>query len=368
MREAILETNSASLSGEDREAFVDTVRRLFEARSDEAAVRRVMETESGYDPALWREMAELGILGLIVPERLGGTGLGALELELVMEEAGAALLCSPFFASSVLAAALLQAVGSDDHLAEIAAGETIVTAALTGPAGNWTEAGVAVSAQNDKLSGCASYVLDAVSADVFLVAARNGSDIAIYELAANSPGVTIHPLPTFDRTRRMVRIEFDGTTGKLIGKGWGAVEQALNVARIALAGEQAGGSREIFQRTVNYIKERYQFGRAVGGFQALKHMSADLLLECEAAISAARNAAAQYDAGSDDVEAAIALASFACADAYVKTSADAIQMHGGIGFTWEHPAHLFLRRARADSRLLGDSAHYRELFVQTLEH
>ncbi|MFG1378775.1 acyl-CoA dehydrogenase family protein [Xanthobacter autotrophicus] len=353
-------------TAEDRAALVDAVRRLLADRSDKAAVRRTLTTEAGYDAGLWRDLAALGVAGLIIDEVDGGTGLGAVELELVAEEIGAALVCGPFLSSSVLAAALLQALGRREHLPAIAAGTLIVTVAVAGQKGGWTRDDVGVIANGGELSGVAGFVLDAQNADLLLVVARGLDGIGIFEVPTNSPGLKIESLPTFDRSRRLAHVHFSGVKGRPIGVGWAAVEKALDVARIALAGEQAGGAREMLARTAEYAKQRFQFGRAIGSFQAIKHMAADLLLESESSISAARNAAELFDAGAEGADLAIALASFACADAFVRVCADAIQMHGGIGFTWEHPAHLYLRRARSGAQLFGSSAFYRERFVQVL--
>jgi len=179
----------------------------------------------------------------------------------------------------------------------------------------------------------------------------------------------LRSLPTFDHTLRLARIEFAGAPARRLnatGPVWDAVQQALNLALVALAGEQAGGARRCLEFTVDYAKSRIQFGRAIGSFQAVKHMAADLLLESESAVSAARNAATQLAEGGDDADAAISLAAFACADAFTQVAATSIQMHGGIAFTWAHPAHLYLRRARADAQLFGPPAEYRERYLEAL--
>ncbi|WP_293377153.1 acyl-CoA dehydrogenase family protein [Phenylobacterium sp. SCN 70-31] len=360
-----------SLTPEERTALQDAVTRLLADRSAEADVRRTMETEAGYDPVLWTQLAEMGVTGLIVDEAYGGAGAGPLELEAVMEAAGAALLCGPLLGSGVLAAEFLQRLDDADAktrlLPGIAAGATIAAAALTGESGAWTPEGVAVTADGDALSGAASYVIHGQSADVLLVLARTPDGLGAFEVDSGAAGVTIHALPTFDHTLRLARIAFDAAPGRrLTGDAWAAAEAALRLALVGLAGEQAGGARRCLDFTVDYAKNRYQFGRAIGSFQAVKHMAADLLLETESAISAARNAAAKLAAAAPDADAAVSLAAFACADAYVKTTADAVQMHGGIAFTWAHPAHLYLRRARADAQLFGVSAAHRERFLTAL--
>ncbi len=363
----------ATITAEERTAIQDAVTRLLNDRSSEADVRRTMETPSGYDPEVWRHLSEMGITGLIIDEAHGGVGAGPVELELVMEAAGAALLCSPLLASGVLAAALLGSLPDQAAktrlLPGVAAGTTIATVALTGEAGTWTPDGVAVTALGGCLNGHASYVLHGQNADVLLVVARSGGDLAIFEVDPKAPGVSVSPLPTFDHTQRMARITFEDAPGALIagpGDVWSSVQTALNWTLVALAGEQAGGARRCLEFTVDYAKNRIQFGRAIGSFQAIKHMAADLLLESESAVSAARHAAAKLAEGSNDAQAWVDLAAFACADAFSTTTATSIQMHGGIAFTWIHPAHLYLRRARADAQLFGAPAFHRERYLTEL--
>lgn len=361
----------ATLTAEERGALQDAVKRLLADKNSEADVRRVMETESGYDPALWAQLADMGVTGLIIEDVYGGAGAGPMELEAVMEAAGASLLCAPLLASSVLAAELLQALSDDDAkqrlLPKIASGETIATVALTSDAGAWTEDKVAVNAEGNALSGHASYVLHGQNAHVLLVLAKAKDGLAVFEVDPKAKGVAIAPLPTFDHTLRLARITFDKASGKrLAGAAWPAAQRALNLALVGLAGEQAGAARRCFEFTVDYAKTRHQFGRAIGSFQAIKHMASDLLLETESAISAARSAAMKLADNANDTAAAISLAAFACADAFTQTTATSVQMHGGIAFTWEHPAHLYLRRARADAHLFGGPAFHRERFIQQL--
>jgi alkylation response protein AidB-like acyl-CoA dehydrogenase len=201
------------------------------------------------------------------------------------------------------------------------------------------------------------------------VAARAPDGIGIFEVEPGAPGLAVKPLPTFDHTLRLADLTFEATPARRFAASrpaWQAVEEALDLTRVALAGEQAGAAKRALEFTVDYAKTRAQFGRLIGSFQAIKHMAADLLLESESAISAARNAAARLAEGAADAPAAISLAAFACADAFSKVTADAVQMHGGIAFTWAHPAHLYLRRARADAQLFGTPAAYRERFLEAL--
>ena len=371
------ETQVATIAAEDLTALTDSLHRLLQDKSAEADVRRTMETPEGYDPELWRQLAEMGVVGLIIDEAYGGVGAGPVELERVMEEAGAALLWAPLLSSAVLAAALIQALGDEPTktrlLPAIADGSRIATVALTGAKGGWTADDVAVAASGSgeawTLSGAASFVTHGQLADVILVVAQAPDGLAVFEIEPASPGLTIKALPTFDHTLRLAELAFEATPARRLAASrpvWDAVEEALDLVRVALAGEQAGGAKRALEFTVDYAKTRAQFGRLIGSFQAIKHMAADLLLESESAISAARAAARSLADGAKDAPAAISLAAFACADAFSTITATAIQMHGGIAFTWAHPAHLYLRRARADAQLFGSPAAYRERYLLAL--
>jgi alkylation response protein AidB-like acyl-CoA dehydrogenase len=367
----------ATITAEDRTALTDSLHRLLADRCTEADVRRTMETDAGYDPALWRALAEMGVVGLIVSEEYGGVGAGPVELERVTEETGAALYCGPLISSGVLAAGLIQALDDEGAksrlLPGLADGSRIATAAITGPRGGWTADDVSVTAAMADAgwaaSGKASFVTHGQIADVILVAARTPDGIGIFEVEPGAKGLSIKPLPVFDHTLRLAEVTFEATPMRRLPSNrpaWEGVEEALDLVRVALAGEQAGAAKRALEFTVDYAKTRAQFGRLIGSFQAIKHMAADLLLESESAISAARNAAARLAEGAPDAAAAISLAAFACADAFSKVTADAVQMHGGIAFTWAHPAHLYLRRARSDAQLFGTSAAYRERFLEAL--
>ena len=367
----------ATFTQEDRTALTDALRHLLGDHGTEAHVRRAMETPRGYDPTLWRRLAEMGVVGLVVDENHGGGGGGPVELERVMEEAGAALLCGPLLSSGVLAASLIQSLDDQDAktrlLPAIADGARIATVALTGEAGGWTPETVSVSAEQGDggwtLSGVSSFVTHGQLADTLLVAARANGGIAVFEVDAGAAGMTVTALPAFDHTLRLARIAFGATPARALADGrpaWDAVERALDITRVALAGEQAGGARRVLEMTVDYAKARVQFGRPIGGFQAIKHMAADLLLESESAISAARHAAQAMADCAPDAAASISLAAFACADAFNAVAAASIQMHGGIAFTWAHPAHLYLRRARADAQLFGTPSFYRERYLRQL--
>ena len=339
-----------ALDAGERAALVDTVRRLLAERCTEQDVRRIMDSESGHDPALWRALCDLGLPGLLVPAEAGGTGLGPVELELVMEEVGAALLPAPIISSAIAATLCPDWPG-------LANGSCIAAVAF---AGRHDWAGHSTVAWNgERLTGVARFVPDAAIADTVFVVC----DDQIVAVARDA--MTVTPLPVFDRTRRMADVTFHGPA-ELVSDG-ARIAAAKDIALVALAGEQAGGARRMLEMTVAYATERHQFGRAIGSFQAIKHMAADLLLESESATSAARDAARQLAERTETKDAAIALAAFACADAFVRVAKDGIQMHGGIAFTWEHPAHLYLRRARSAAQLYGDSQVWRERYLQALE-
>ncbi|MGE2728631.1 acyl-CoA dehydrogenase family protein [Mycolicibacterium vaccae] len=361
-----------TISVAERAELRTAVGELLRDKCTEADVRRAMESDEGFDRDLWQRLAEQGVLGMLVDADHGGLGFGALELEAVAEETGAALLPAPFISSAVLTVALIQRAGSDEDkqrlLPGLAEGTAIGTVALTGSAGAWTPEGVEVTADSQStLTGAAHYVTWGQVADVILVVARTEDGVGIFEVAADAPGFERTAATVFDPTVRLSTFTFAGTPARRIGEaGWEAVQEALDYTVVALAGEQAGGTRRIFDITIEYLKTRFQFGRAIGSFQALKHMAADLLLEVESATSAAQNAAAQIASTDSTEEArggAVALAGFACAEAYVTTAMQAIQMHGGIGFTWEHPCHLYVRRARSGLQLFGDSGLHRERYL-----
>ena len=354
----------------------DSFHRLLSQRCAEDDVRRSLAAPDGHDSELWSAIAELGVTGLLIDPEFGGLGAGPVELEMLMEELGAAIGPATFLSSSVMAASLIGLSSDSDAKARLfpplASGQSIATAAMTGDKGLWTAEDVTVTAsgsgQAQTLSGTASYVLSAAVSDILLVVARTGAGLQVYEAPIDGAGVTITPLKSWDPTLRMSRIAFEGVAARpLEGANAAVINRVLDLARVALAGEQAGAARRIFDITVEYLRTRVQFGRPIGGFQALKHMAADLLLEVESATSAARAAAQALANDASDRRQLVSLAAFACADAFSQVAATSIQMHGGIAFTWEHVAHLYLRRARADAQLLGPSSRYREDYVSELE-
>jgi alkylation response protein AidB-like acyl-CoA dehydrogenase len=362
---------------DERHELATTVRRLLQKHLPESELRQLMSTDTAQHPKIWAYLADMGLLGLAIPEQYGGAGYGWSEVGVVLEEAGRALLCVPFYSTAVLATAALLAMedtpAQADLLPGIAAGECIATVALSDDAGNWGTPGVAVRATNRqgtwRLEGHANYVLDGGSADIVLVpatsAAPNGGGVSLFVVDRSATGLNTTPLSTLDLTRKQTRLEFHGTPGRLIGSEGGAgnaLETVKNVGVACLAAEQVGGAQSALEMAVEYAKTRYQFGRPIGSFQAVKHMCADMLVEVELARSAAYHALWAADDSPEELPIAACIAKITCPEAYFSVAAQNIQVHGGIGFTWEHAAHLHLKRAKSGQLMLGDAiAHSADL-------
>lgn len=358
----------------------DAVADLMFKRCPQTEVRRLMDTESGHDPTLWSTLAEMGVLGLVIPEEFGGSGGGAAELAVAAEQLGRALFCGPYLPTAVLTPYLLLALGDEVECAavlpRIASGELVATVAYAeSPAGSARppqHPGTVAEATTDgwRLTGEKTYVLDAQSADRFYVQAETTSGASVFVVDRRATGLTVTPLETVDQTRKQGRVVLTGAPARLVGArgaATGALESALDRAAVALIAEQAGGAVHAMRMATDYARTRYQFGRAIGSFQAVKHLCVEMLVQAESAVSAARHVAAAFDAGTPDRHADLALAQAYCSDAFVSVAADNIQVHGGIGFTWEHPAHLYLRRARTDSQIFGDPSWHRERYVRLRE-
>jgi alkylation response protein AidB-like acyl-CoA dehydrogenase len=356
----------------EQEELRDSVRRFLDDRAPLARVREVMETENGTDQAVWEQAgSQLGLQGLAIPEEYGGAGFSFAEQAVVLEEFGAALYGGPYLASAVLAATALLA--SDDEAARrdllpgIASGETIATLAFTEDDGSWDPATISLSAVKGadgwRLSGHKSFVLDGGSADLILVLAVADGGLSLLAVNRGAAGLTATVLPTLDQTRKLGRLEFDEVTARLIGSagdGSAIVNRVLDVAAIALAAEQLGGAQRALDMAVEYSKVRHQFGRPVGSFQALKHRMADLLLEVESLRSAVSYAVAAVAEESEEVPVLAPLVKAYASETFFHVAAENIQIHGGIGFTWEHDAHLYFKRAKSSELFLGDAAYHRE--------
>ncbi|GAB3667033.1 acyl-CoA dehydrogenase family protein [Actinocorallia lasiicapitis] len=356
---------------EEQAELRTSLRRFFTDQAKSAEVRRLMETAEGHDPAVWTRMGEqLGLQGLAIPEEHGGAGMGLAELAVVLEEMGRTLFPSPFLASAVLAAqALLAADDTAAHadlLPGIADGSTIATVAFCEQEGRWDGADLTTTARREDaswtLDGAKHYVLDGHTAGLLLVFARTGSDVSLFAVDSAAPGVARTLLPTLDQTRKLARVDLTGAPARLIGAegtGLAVLRRVTDVAAVALAAEQLGAAQRCLELSVDYAKVRVQFGRPIGAFQAIKHKCADLLTLVESARSAVMYAArvADQDPGSLPVAAALAK-SYTC-DAAFTAAAETIQIHGGIGFTWEHDAHLYFKRAKSAQLLFGTPAAHR---------
>jgi alkylation response protein AidB-like acyl-CoA dehydrogenase len=366
---------------DEQEEFRSGLRRFLEDKSPTTAVRRLMETEDGYDRDVWRSLSQdLGLTAVHTPEAYGGQGFGIGELGIVCEEMGRALLCAPYFASTVMATTAILKAGTEDQkstlLPALAAGETIGTLAVAEDAGQWTTDGVAMTASRAgdgyTLNGTKSFVLDGGIADQLIVVARQpnsaGADgVSFFAVARDAAGLARQPLKSMDPTRKLARLTFSDVPAQLLGEegtGAQALEETLDIAAICLANEMVGGAALLLESAIEYAKLRYQFGRPIASFQTLKHKAADMLLDVELAKSAAYYAAAAVDDGDDDLAAVASLAKATAADAYMQTAIHTIQIHGGIGFTWDNNTHLWFKRAKSSQVFLGASSDHRERYIQ----
>lgn len=363
---------------EEQEELRNIVRSFLENKSSEETVRELMETEKGFDDAVWSQMAEqMGLQSLIIPEEYGGSGYSYVELCVVLEEMGRRLLAAPYFSTVVLGANTILQSGDDaakkDLLPGIASGETKATLALTESNGRWDESGIEATATKSgdgyAISGEKMFVLDGHTADLIIVAAKSGAGTSLFTVKSDASGLTREALSTMDQTRKQAKLTFADTPATLLGtegKGWDVLSTVLDLTAVALAAEQVGGAQFVLEMAVQYAKDRVQFGRPIGSFQAIKHKCADMLLEVESAKSAAYYAAWCAAEMNDELPSVASLAKAYCSEAYFHAAAENIQIHGGIGFTWEHPAHLYFKRAKSSELLFGDPTYHRELLAQRI--
>jgi alkylation response protein AidB-like acyl-CoA dehydrogenase len=342
----------------EQEARRAGLRALLAEVSPPSEVRRLMATPEGHDPALWRRLAaEPGLLDF--------AALGFVDLAVVLEEMGQVLLCAPYLATATAAQALLSS-GEDDLLAGIAAGRTVATLAVAEATGRWEATAVTTRAtpvpgRGWRLDGHKSYVVDGTVADVVLVAARSDAGVGLFAVPGDADGLTRTPLATVDQTRKQARLELAATPARRVA---GAdLDQVLQLAAAALAAEAVGGTQRCLDMAVGHARQRVQFGRPIGSFQAVKHLCADMLLDLETARSAAFYAAWAASERNPELPAAAAVAKARCCDAYAKAAADSLHVHGGLGFTWDHDAHLYFKRARSSSQLFGSPGHHRDLLA-----
>jgi len=362
---------------EDQAEFRAFVTRFLDERCGETEVRRLMDDEQGYDPDVWKQASEqLGLAGLDIPEQYGGSGAGFREMAVVLEALGSSLACLPFFSTSVLAAGALllgdDEAAREEHLPGIAAGTTIATVALAEQNGA-SPGDIQLYAEplgaDFVLSGSKCFVVDGCAADLLLVVARGPRGLSLFAVDGTSSSLTRTPMQTLDPTRKLARVQFQGTRARLIGTEGSAPElmdRLRDRIALAVACEQLGTASRALDMAVDYAKTRVQFGRAIGSFQAVKHRCVDMAQRVEAARSATEWGAATVAEGSELSSVAAALATVCSADAAVFVTAENVQIHGGIGFTWEHPAHLYFRRARSSALLHGSADEARELLLQRL--
>ena len=372
---------------DEQEQFRSVVRRFLRSKSPVSEVRRLMASADGFDAAVWQQLAsDLALPGMHIPEAYGGAGFGAVELNIAMEEQGRALLCAPYFSSCVLAAAALLHAGTEEQktrlLPAIASGQCRAALALAEAGGRWDAGGIRAVARRDagvqggwRVDAVKRFVIDGCTADALAVVARiagttGDAGIGIFWMAAEAPGVTRVPLATMDATRKQASVQCANTPAELLGgesTGAQALARVLDAAAIALASEMIGGAQALLESAVAYANMRVQFGRAIGSFQAIKHKCADMLLDVELAKSAVYYAAQAQADGDPETPSLACLAKAAATDAYVRTATQTIQIHGGIGFTWDNDTHLWFKRAKSSEVLLGDANYHRELMLQRME-
>lgn len=366
---------------DEQEEFRSGVRRALQARSPTTEVRRLMATDAGFDRDGWKKLnQELGLTAIHIPEAYGGGGFGYGELGIVLEEMGRNLLCAPYFSTAVLATAAILNAGSEEQkkklLPKIAEGETTATFAFSEDSGLTDAASVAATAvpsgSTYRIEGTKSFVLDGHTADLIVVVARQpgttgDKGLSFFTVEGTAAGLDRKLLKTMDETRKLARLTFKGVEAKLLGTegaGAAALAKTMQQAVACLANEMVGGAERLREDALDYVKMRMQFGRSIASFQTTKNKAADMLVDVEMAKSAAYYAAAALDEGDDDLPAVASLAKATAAEAYLQTAIHAVQMHGGIGFTWDNDTHLWFKRAKSSEILFGDANYHRELMMQ----
>ncbi len=360
---------------EEQEELRRYARQWLDENCPLGTVRLLMDTDRGYDPEHWAAIAEMGWLGMAIPSEWGGAGFTFLELFVLLEEQGRSLFCTPFLSTVVMAAGVIEEAGDDQQkreiLSAIAAGELVATVAFTEPNGRWEAEGIAAEAHPRPgggwtLNGTKSFVLDGHIADLAVVAARTDRGVSLFLVPTGIDGLARGRLETMDQTRKQAEIKLadvqlasDALLGTE-GAGWPILERMMQRAVVALSAEQVGGAQACLEMAVSYAKVRKQFGRPIGSFQAIKHKCADMLAQVESARSAAYYAGWAVSEDNEERPLMASLAKSYCSEAYFFAAAENIQIHGGIGFTWEHDAHLYFKRAKSSELLLGDPSFHRE--------
>lgn len=363
---------------EEHDLIRSTARQFLGARLGMETVRDLMMSEGGFDPVIWKEMADMGWAGLAIAEDHGGAGFGPVEMSVLLEEMGRAVTPGPFFASAVLATTAIQEVATPEQCAELlpslASGEKTASLAIFEKAHDRTPGDTStVASRTDdgwKIEGTKRAVLSGETADMILVTAATDDGLGLFVIDGDAPGVEIEPEPVLDLTRRQATVKLDSVTvgeESRLGDGDAApgLERALSMARVALAAEQVGGAQRCMEMSVDYAKTRHQFGRPIGSFQAIKHRCANMLMKVEHARSATYYAA-RVTEDPEELALAAPLAAAVASEAYVWVAGETIQVHGGIGFTWEHDAHVYLKRAKASSLLFGSPGYQRDLLGKAI--
>jgi len=369
---------------EEQEMLRRSAREFLAKECGPKVVRKLMESADGYDEALWKKIAGLGWTALGIPEQYGGVGT-FLDLVVVLEEAGRALLPGPFFSTMSLAVPALIEAGTEAQkkkvLGAIADGSARATLALTEPSGRWDASGIELAARHKsggwELNGVKTFVPDAGVADFIVVAARTRGEgeegVTLFLVEHQAKGVEVKPLETLDQTRRWYEVRLEGVElggDAVMGapdKVWPPLKRALEWATAALCAEMVGGVQKVLETSTEYAKTRHQFGKPIGIYQAVSHKLADMLVLSESGRSATYYAAWAVDADAPDRALASSMAKAYVSDAYRKVAGDGIQVHGGIGFTWEHDMHLYFKRAKSSEVTLGDATYHRELVAQALD-
>ena len=356
---------------EDQRSFADVVERFMADKSPPSEVRKLMATDTGFDPAVWQQLnSGLGLSGVHIPEAYGGSGFGPVELGIVTEAMGRYLYCGPFFASSVMAGYGLLFGGTEAakqrFLPGIAAGSSLATLVID-DLNTPEKVGDRIAFDGAVLSGRAPLVVDGQNAEWLFVIARSESGFGLYALQRESAGLEITPVESLDATRKLASIGFQQAPAEQIGElGSIALGNLWDHICVALCHEMIGGAQRLFETTVDYTKVRYQFGRPIGAFQALKHRCADLLMELEFAKAATHHGAQCLAAGNGDPCAA-SMAKAMASDTYIEAARTAIQLRGGIGFTWEEDTHLWFKRAKSSEVFMGSPHLHRERMMNSLE-
>ena len=369
---------------EEQELLRSTARKFFDNECTSETVRKLMESPEGMTPDLWKKLAEQGWLGLIVPDEYGGMGLGIVDLVVLMEEMGRAVVPGPFFSTVLLGGLAILEAGTDGQkkawLPKLASGDARAALAWMEPSADLGARGITLPATakggGHTLNGTKLFVQDAHTADVLVVAVRTATGktseegISLFLVPKGSSGMTVTLLPTMDQTRKLCEVAFkdvavgpEAVMGQ-VGSGWAPLARVIDKATVGLCAEMCGGAQKVLDMTVEYAKIRQAFGRPIGSYQGVKHKAADMLVDVENSKSITYYAAWAMDEGVAEGPLAVSMAKAYVSDAYRRVSGLGIQLHGGIGFTWEHDLHLYFKRAKGSEFTFGDATWHRERVAQ----